>query len=162
MTSLAVGDTAPDFELQTDSAAPFRLTAHRGRPMVLFFYPQDDTEGCTIENIEFTQKLPEFEALGVTVVGISPDTMESHCKFRDKHKLGVPLAADPDRKVIGAYGVWGPKKLYGREFDGLIRTTFLIDPEGRIAEVWTVRRIKGHAEKVLEAARKLVENGGLG
>jgi thioredoxin-dependent peroxiredoxin len=160
MASLAAGDNAPDFELQTDSMVPFRLSEHRGEPIVLFFYPQDGTEGCTVENIEFTHMMPQFEALGVKVVGISPDTVETHCKFRDKHGLAVRLAADPDRKVIDAYGVWGPKTLYGRAFEGLIRTTFLIDADGRIAEAWTVRRIKGHAAAVLEAARKLV--GGRG
>lgn len=155
MTSIAVGDIAPDFELETDAGVTFRLSSRRGKPVVLFFYPEDNTEGCTIENLEFTQAMPEFEALGIDIVGISPDTMEKHCRFRDKHGLTAPLAADPHRNVIDAYGVWGRKKLYGREFDGLIRTTFLIDGSGTVAAIWTVRRIKGHAAAVLETARAL-------
>jgi thioredoxin-dependent peroxiredoxin len=157
MPNIAVGDKAPDFELPTDRGTVFRLSSHRGRPVVLFFYPEDGTEGCTVENIEFTEKLAEFEALGVAVVGISPDSVEKHCRFRDKHGLKAILVADPEHKAIDAYGVWGPKKLYGRAFDGLIRSSFLVGPDGMIAAAWTVRRIKGHAAAVLEAARQLVE-----
>lgn len=156
MTTLEPGDIAPDFELDTDAGSRFRLSAHRGRPVVLFFYPEDDTEGCTIENIEFSQLAPEFAALGVAVLGISPDSVESHCEFRDKYGLKVPLAADTDRSVIEAFGIWGEKKLYGREYEGLHRTTFLIDGEGRVASVMDVRRIKGHAQSALEGARALV------
>ena len=155
MSGLSPGDPAPDFELDTDSGERFRLSAQRGRPVVLFFYPADDTEGCTVENIEFSQLAAAFVDLGVTVLGLSPDSIEKHCNFRDKHGLTVPLAADPDRAAIDAYGVWGPKKLYGREYEGLHRTTFLIDGDGRIAAAWKVRRIKGHAQAVLEAARDL-------
>ena len=155
MSGLSPGDPAPDFELDTDSGERFRLSAQRGRPVVLYFYPADDTEGCTVENIEFSQLAAAFVDLGVTVLGLSPDSIEKHCNFRDKHGLTVPLAADPDRAAIDAYGVWGPKKLYGREYEGLHRTTFLIDGDGRIAAVWKVRRIKGHAQAVLEAARDL-------
>ena len=155
MTHLSAGDMAPDFELPTDAGTTFRLSAHRGQPVVLFFYPEDNTEGCTIENIEFTCLSPDFERAGVAVLGISPDSVDRHCRFRDKHRLAIPLGADEQREAIDAYGVWGPKKLYGREFDGLIRSTFLIDPEGRIAQTWRVTRIKGHAAKVLDAARAL-------
>jgi peroxiredoxin Q/BCP len=157
MASIAVGSKAPDFELITDAATPFRLSAQKGHPVVLFFYPEDDTEGCTIENIEFTQRMPEFNALGVTVVGISPDSVEKHCKFRDKHGLQASLAADIDRRVTKTYGVWGPKKLFGHVYEGVIRTTFLIDGQGKIAGIWPVTRIKGHAQAALEAARKLVK-----
>jgi peroxiredoxin Q/BCP len=156
MTALRPGDAAPDFDLDTDSGGRFRLSAHRGRPVVLFFYPEDDTEGCTIENIEFSQLAAQFDALGIPVLGISPNSVESHCSFRDKYELKVQLAADTDRAVIEAYGLWGPKKLYGREYDGLHRTTFLIDGDGRIASVWGVRRIKGHAQAALDGARALV------
>ena len=155
MTHLSAGDRAPDFELPTDRGTPFRLSAHRGQPVVLFFYPEDDTEGCTTENIEFTQLSHEFERAGVTVLGISPDSIARHCRFRERHRLTIPLAADENRQTIDAYGVWGPKKLYGREFDGLIRTTFLVDAGGRIVRTWRVTRIKGHAGKVLDAARAL-------
>lgn len=155
MTSLAPGDAAPDFTLETDSGDQFQLSAHRGRPVVLFFYPKDNTEGCTVENLEFSQLTGAFDALGVAVLGISPDSVKTHCAFRDKHALKMPLAADPERLAIDAYGVWGEKKLYGRTFDGLHRTTFLIDADGKVASVWKVRRIKGHAQAVLDATRDL-------
>jgi thioredoxin-dependent peroxiredoxin len=157
MTIPAVGTTAPDFELMTDSRELFRLAAHRGQPVVLYFYPQDDTEGCTLENIEFTDLLPEFQRLKTVVVGISPDTIEKHCTFRDKYNLGVPLASDPDRTVISAYGLWQLKKLYGVEFMGVKRATVIIDAEGKIAGVILATRIKGHAEKVLNATRALID-----
>lgn len=160
MSLITPGSPAPDFELVTDSHEKFRLLNHRGHPVVLYFYPQDDTEGCTVENIEFTDLLPEFEKLGVVVVGISPDTVEKHCSFRDKYNLGVTLAADPERKAIEAYGIWQLKKLYGVEFMGVKRTTVLVDAEGRVAQVLPATRIKGHAEKVLAAARTLVEQDG--
>src|SRR5690606_10559300 len=107
------------------------------------------------ENVEFTRLMPEFRALGAQVVGISPDSVASHCSFRDKHGLTLTLAADPERNAIGAYGVWGPKTTFGRDYVGLIRTTFLVDPQGTIARVWRVTRIKGHAAQVLEAVRQL-------
>lgn len=156
MTTLQPGDSAPDFTLTADSGRKFRLSAQRGHPVVLYFYPEDLTEGCTIENIEFTDELPAFKKLGVTVVGISPDSVEKHCNFRDRYDLKVPLLADPEHKAVEPYGLWQLKKLYGREYMGLIRTSFLIDAEGRVAGVFPARRIKGHAAKVLEAARELV------
>ena len=155
MTIPAVGDKAPDFDLTLDSGERFRLSKHKGKPVVLYFYSEDGTEGCTIQNQEFTAELPEFENLGVVVIGISPDTVEKHCKFRDKFALKVPLAADPDLKAANAYGVWQQKKLYGREYMGIVRTSFLIDPKGKIAAVWPVRRIKGHAAVVLDAVKSL-------
>jgi peroxiredoxin Q/BCP len=157
MAALSAGTMAPDFELMTDALRPFRLSQVRGKPVVIFFYPEDETEGCTIENLEFTAQMPAFRRMGVKVLGISPDTVEKHCRFRDKHTLKATLAADPDRRAIEAYGVWGPKKLFGHNYDGLIRTTFLIDADGKIARVWPVTRIKGHAEAVLEATRALVK-----
>jgi peroxiredoxin Q/BCP len=122
---------------------------------VLYFYAEDDTEGCTIENQAFSALLPEFARLGVTVVGISEDSIARHCRFRDKYGIATLLVADPGHEAIEAYGVWGPKVTFGHHFIGLIRSTFLIDAQGRIAEEWRVTRIKGHAEKVLEAARAL-------
>lgn len=156
MTAVDIGTKAPDFALTTDRNETFRLSEHKGSPVVLVFYPQDDTEGCTVENIEFTRLMPEFEALGAEVVGISPDSVSDHCKFRDKYQLGLTLAADPDRRAIDAYGVWGAKTTFGHDYIGLIRTTFLVGPDGRIAGVWRVSRIKGHAADVLEATRALV------
>jgi peroxiredoxin Q/BCP len=154
--SLEVGDRAPDFSLETDKGETFKLSVHRGHPVVLFFYPEDDTDGCTIENIEFTDEMPDFEALGATVIGISPDSVEKHCKFRDKYRLGVTLASDPKHVAIKKYDVWGPKKLFGVHYDGLIRTTFLVGPNGKIAGTWLVTRIKGHAATVLAATKELV------
>lgn len=129
--------------------------------MVLYFYPQDDTEGCTLENIEFTDQMPEFRRLGALVVGISPDTVEKHCSFRDKYNLGVILAADPERKAIEAYGIWQLKKLWGVEYMGVKRITVLVGPDGKVAEVFHATRIKGHAEKVLAATRALVAEAGI-
>jgi peroxiredoxin Q/BCP len=155
MPILGKGAKAPDFELATDKGPIFRLSEQKGAPVVLFFYPQDDTEGCTIENLEFSAEAPEFAKLGIKLVGISPDTVAAHCAFRDKYALGVTLAADPERQAIEAYGVWGQKHTFGRDYIGLIRTTFLIDRDGTVAEVWPVTRIKNHAGKVLAAAKAM-------
>lgn len=156
MTGIDIGKKAPDFALATDRSETFRLSEHKGSPVVLVFYPQDGTEGCTIENIEFTQLMPEFKKLGAEVVGISPDSVADHCKFRDKFQLALTLAADPDHQAIDAYDVWGPKSTFGHDYAGLIRTTFLIGPDGKIAGIWRVNRIKAHAADVLEATRALV------
>jgi thioredoxin-dependent peroxiredoxin len=153
-----LGATAPDFELLTDTYQKFRLSNHLGRPVVVYFYPQDDTEGCTLENIEFTDLMPEFAKLRAVVVGISPDTVEKHCTFRDKYNLGVPLASDPDHAVIEAYGMWQLKKLWGVEFMGVKRATIIVDARGHVADVIYANRIKGHAEKVLTSLRKLPEH----
>ncbi len=152
----AIGAPAPDFELTTDAYEKFRLSRLLGRPVVLYFYPQDDTEGCTLENIEFTDLMPEFKKLKAAVVGISPDTVEKHCTFRDKYNLGVPLASDPDHGVIDAYGLWQLKKLWGTEFMGVKRATVVIDAEGKVAALLYATRIKGHAAKVLESVRDIV------
>lgn len=160
MTLPSPGSPAPDFELVTDSYAKFRLSDHRGHPVVLYFYPQDDTEGCTVENIEFTDQMPAFKRLGAVVVGISPDSVEKHCSFRDKYNLGVILAADPEHKAIDAYGIWQLKKLWGVEYMGVKRITVLVGADGNIAEVFNATRIKGHAEKVLAATQALVERSG--
>lgn len=151
MTELREGDVAPDFTLPLDDGTSFTLSEQRGRPVVLFFYPEDDSGGCVDENKEFSARAREFEALGARLVGISPDGLDSHGKFRRKYGLVVPLAADPERRVIEAYGLWQMKKLYGREFMGLIRTSFIVDAEGRIARIIRATRILGHAQKMLEA-----------
>jgi len=156
MAILEKGDKAPDFTLATDSGEDFILSAQHGHPVVLFFYPQDDTPSCTIENIAFTALADSFAAIGTKVVGISPDSVQAHGKFRDKHNLGIILAADPDHIAINAYGVWGEKTTFGKTYMGLIRSTVLIGPDGKIAERWTVRRVKGHAEAVLAAAKALI------
>ena len=121
---------------------------------MLFFYAEDDTEGCTIQNLEFSALLPDFGALGVTVVGVSEDSLDSHRRFCAKHGIGVTLAADPGHVAIDRYGVWGPKVTFGHHLIGLLRSTFLIGADGRIRESWRVTRIKGHAAKVLDIARQ--------
>jgi peroxiredoxin Q/BCP len=121
--------------------------------VVLYFYPADDTTGCTTEAIDFTGALPEFTSAGAVVVGVSPDSAGSHDKFKAKHKLGVTLAADVDRKAIDRYGVWGEKMMYGRKSMGLIRSTFLIGSDGKILKIWRNVRVKGHVPAVLEAVK---------
>ena len=149
MTKLQPGDAVPDITLNLDDGTSFPLGAPRGRPVVLFFYPADDTTGCTTENRDFLGLAPQFAALGADLVGISPDSIAKHEKFRRKHALDVPLAADPELLAIGAFDLWQPKKLYGREFMGLIRTSFIIGADGTIAAIIPATRIAGHAEKVL-------------
>jgi peroxiredoxin Q/BCP len=148
-------DTAPDFELPTDGGGHFKLSAHRGHPVVVFFYPKDDTRGCTIEAIDFTAMKPDFDAIGVQIVGISPDNPASHDKFKTKHKLAVTLASDEDKAILEAYGVWTEKSMYGRKYMGVERSTFLIDGEGRIVQAWRKVKVPGHVSEVLTAARGL-------
>lgn len=149
-----VGDLAPDFTLPSDSDT-ITLSSLKGKPVVLYFYPKDDTSGCTKEAIAFSQLKPEFDKIGARVIGLSPDSAEKHAKFRKKHGLTVDLAADEDRTALEAYGVWVEKSMYGRKYMGVERATFLIDAEGRIAHVWEKVKVGGHAEAVLEAARAL-------
>ena len=145
------GDIAPDFTLPRDDGSLFTLSAQLGKPVVLYFYPQDDTEGCTIENQEFSQLAGAFSQRGAVLLGISPDDIARHCKFRDKYGLTAPLASDPDHVAISAFGLWQAKVLYGRPYVGLVRTSFLIDATGRIAKIIKATRIKGHAQKMLDA-----------
>jgi peroxiredoxin Q/BCP len=149
------GKSAPDFTLPTDGGGKVKLSEFKGRKVVLYFYPKDDTSGCTLEAVTFTTLAPEFAKAGTVVIGVSPDSVKSHDKFKLKHELGVILAADEDRKAIEAYGVWGEKSMYGRKYMGVLRTTFLIGPDRRIAEVWENVKVKGHAEAVLAAAQAL-------
>lgn len=149
------GQKAPDFELATDGGGKVRLSKLKGGPVVVYFYPKDSTSGCTKEAQAFTELGKKFEALGARIIGISPDTAESHAKFRAKYDLTVELAADPERKAIEAYGVWVEKSLYGRKYMGVDRSTFLIDAKGRIARVWHKVKVPGHAEDVLEAVKAL-------
>jgi peroxiredoxin Q/BCP len=156
MGKLASGDPAPRFSLACDDGRPLDLDAERGRFVVLFFYPQDDTETCTVENRQFSDLSADFEALGVTLVGISPDTAASHAKFRAKYGLTTRLAADPDHVAINAFGLWGEKTTFGRSYLGLIRTTVIIAPDGTILDILPVPRVKGHAAALLERLRVLV------
>lgn len=145
------GDSAPDFDLETDDGSRIRLGDLRGRTIVLFFYPRDDTPGCTIEACEFRDGLGRFDDGGALVLGISPDPVASHARFRSKHDLNFPLLADTDHEVAERYGVWKEKSMYGKKFWGVERSTFLIDEEGTIVRVWRRVRPRGHAGKVAEA-----------
>lgn len=149
------GGKAPEIELETDGGGRFGLAAARGRPVVLYFYPRDDTSGCTKEAIAFSGLSGEFEKLGARIVGVSPDSAASHDKFKSKHGLTVSLAADPEKTAAEAYGVWVEKSMYGRKYMGVERSTFLIDGEGRIARAWRKVKVPGHAEEVLAAVKAL-------
>lgn len=149
------GQTAPDFTLPRDGGDQVTLSALRPSPVVLFFYPRDDTSGCTKESLAFTALQAEFQAAGATVMGISKDTVAKHEKFRDKHELGVPLLSDSDSDICEQYGVWKEKSMYGKKFWGIERSTFLIDADGQIARVWHKVKVPGHAEEVLEAVKSL-------
>ena len=150
-----INDAAPDFTLPRDGGDSLTLSALQPGKAVLFFYPRDDTSGCTKEAIAFTGLAEEFAKIGVTVLGISKDSVASHDKFRDKHDLGVALLSDAEGDVCERYGVWKEKSMYGRKFMGIERSTFLIDGEGRIAKIWRKVKVPGHAEAVLEAAQGL-------
>jgi peroxiredoxin Q/BCP len=152
---LSVGDKAPDFELPGDGGAPLRLADLKGQAVVLYFYPQDDTETCTIEAVAFNGLRPAFEAAGARIVGVSPDSVASHQRFKKKHRLAFELAADENRQAIEAYDVWREKTLFGRTYMGVERSTFLIGADGRIARIWRKVRTKGHAEEVLAAVKAL-------
>ena len=148
---IVVGKPAPKLELPGDDGRLFKLIDHRGSPVVLYFYPKDDTSGCTLEAQEFTALMPDFRNSGAVVAGVSPDTVASHCKFRDKFSLGVLLLADDDQSVCNTYGVWVEKSMYGRKYMGVERTTVLIDPKGRITKIWNKVKALGHAAEVLAA-----------
>lgn len=152
---LKPGQKAPDFKLPTDTGETFQLSKHKGHPVVVYFYPKDDTSGCTAEARDFSAAEKDFSDLGVTLIGISPDSVASHQKFKDKHGFSVPLAADEDKKVIERYGVWVEKSMYGRKYMGVERATFLIDDKGKISEIWRKVRVTGHIKKVLTAAKDL-------
>ncbi|MDZ5697038.1 peroxiredoxin [Chelativorans sp. M5D2P16] len=149
------GSEAPDFELPRDGGGTLRLSELRGKPVVLYFYPKDDTSGCTAQALDFSARKADFDEIGVAVIGMSPDSRKSHEKFKTKHELSIDLVSDPDKKVLETYGVWVEKSMYGRKYMGVERTTFLIAPDGQIAEVWRKVKVPGHVETVLEAARAL-------
>jgi peroxiredoxin Q/BCP len=155
MAEIAVGDLAPAFELPQGGGGTLSLSAYRGKPVVLYFYPKDDTSGCTAEAIAFSGLKPQFEKAGATVIGMSPDSVKSHDKFRTKHGLAVELVSDEDKEVLEAYGVWTEKSMYGRKYMGVERTTFLIGADGKVAHVWRKVKVPGHAEEVLKAVEAL-------
>jgi peroxiredoxin Q/BCP len=151
----AIGAKAPAFTLPRDGGGTLSLAEFKGRKLVLYFYPKADTPGCTKESIAFSSLKRAFAKADTDVVGVSADPVQAQDKFRDKHKLAIPLASDETKKMLTVYGVWGEKSMYGRKFMGVRRTTVLIDRDGRVAQVWQNVKVDGHAEAVLEAAKAL-------
>lgn len=153
--SLEVGDAAPDFALPGDGGTEVSFKALKGKKVVLYFYPKDSTPGCTTEAQAFRDAIKDFAAAGTEIVGVSKDSVKRHDNFKEKNGLPFRLVADTDGTLCEAYGVWQEKVNYGRKYMGIVRSTFLIDPKGKIAAVWRNVRVKGHAQAVLEEARKL-------
>ena len=149
------GQPAPALDLPADNGGQVSLAALKGKPAVVYFYPKDDTTGCTREALDFTALAADFAALGVPVIGVSKDTVKKHDRFKAKHDLNLILASDEDGAACEAWGVWVQKKLYGREYMGIERASFLIDAEGKVARVWRNVKVAGHAQAVLDAARTL-------
>lgn len=156
MANLTEGMMAPDFTLPRDGGGTVSLSEFKGKSVVLFFYPKDDTSGCTTESIAFTALLGEFSAAGTVVIGMSPDSVKKHDKFAKKYDLSVILAADEELTALNAYGVWVEKSMYGRKYMGVERTTVLIGTDGVVRRVWEKVKVPGHAEEVLAAAKSLV------
>ncbi|MFH1523453.1 MAG: thioredoxin-dependent thiol peroxidase [Chloroflexota bacterium] len=153
--SISSGIQAPDFSLLDENNIPRRLSDYRGRPVVLYFYPKDDTPGCTTEACNFRDDYSAYINADVVILGVSPDSIQSHTKFKEKNSLPFPLLADDGHKVCDQYGVWGPKKFMGREYEGVLRTTFLIDSNGRIAKVFENVKPPEHSGEVLAALKTL-------
>ncbi len=156
MPTIAEGNAVPEFDLPEAGGGMFSRASMAGRPYVLFFYPKADTSGCTVEAIDFSRLRPEFDALGVTVAGVSPDPVKKLAKFRDKHQLTVTLASDEEQALLGPLGLWVEKSMYGRKYMGVERTTLLVGAVGRVARLWSKVAVPGHADAVLEAARGLL------
>lgn len=152
---LAPGDKAPQFELPDDSGGTISLKSFAGRKLVLYFYPKDDTSGCTKEAIDFNHLRDEFKKAGTAILGVSPDSAASHTRFKTKHNLALQLASDESKAMLEAYCVWVEKSMYGRKYMGVERTTFLITKDGKIAQVWNKVKVPGHAAAVLAAAKAL-------
>ncbi|QND47278.1 peroxiredoxin [Rhizobium lusitanum] len=155
VVELAIGDKAPDFDLPRDGGGRVRLADFAGKALVIFFYPKDSTSACTAESIAFTAFKAEFEKAGALILGMSPDSVKSHDKFVKKYDLSVPLAADEEKTAAEAYGVWREKSMYGRSYMGVVRSTFLIGADGRIARIWDKVKVAGHVEDVLAAVKEL-------
>ena len=151
-----VGQTAPDFIAQDQNGDRLSLSDKKDRWTVLYFYPKDNTPGCTTEAKDFTEYQTQFQELGADIIGVSPDSAKSHCKFIDKHNLSLQLLSDPEHNVIKAYGAWRLKKFMGKEYMGVVRSTFLISPDSKIAQVWDKVRVKAHVEKVLQELKQQV------
>ncbi len=152
-----VGKKAPAFALESSEGGTLKLADLVGKPVVVYFYPRDNTPGCTVEAQDFRDAVPQLKKLGVTVVGVSKDSIASHCKFRDRYKLSFPLLSDPDGTTLEAYGAWGDKVMYGKKMKGIIRSTVLIDKAGKVAQHWPKVSVKGHIDEVVAAAKALVK-----
>ena len=153
MSILTQGSLAPDFDLPTDGGSRIKLSELKERKVVLYFYPKDNTSGCTVEAIDFSARQADFEAADTLVIGVSPDSVQSHERFRKKHKLSITLASDENKAMLESYGVWEEKSMFGHKYMGVVRTTYLIDRDGRIARTWEKVKVKGHVDEVLAAAR---------
>uniref|UniRef100_A0A7V3KPJ3 thioredoxin-dependent peroxiredoxin n=1 Tax=candidate division WOR-3 bacterium TaxID=2052148 RepID=A0A7V3KPJ3_UNCW3 len=156
---LKEGDLAPDFCLPDEEGKEVCLSSLKGKWVILYFYPKDNTSGCTKEAISFTERIEDFKRLNAEVLGLSKDSVKSHLSFKNKHGLKVKLLSDESAEVLKKYGAWGKKKMYGREVEGTIRTTFLIDPNGRIRKIWRNVKVEGHVEQVFEALKELIKEG---
>jgi len=152
---LEVGKKAPAFALESSDGGKVKLSDFAGKVVVVYFYPRDNTPGCTVEANDFNAALPELAKLGAAVLGVSKDSIASHCKFRDKFGLKFPLLSDPDGKVLEAYGAWGDKVMYGKKMKGIIRSTALIGKDGKVVQHWPKVSVKGHAAAVIEAIKAL-------
>ncbi|QCS49538.1 thioredoxin-dependent thiol peroxidase [Picosynechococcus sp. PCC 11901] len=150
MTTLTIGQAAPDFALTNAQGEARTLADYGGKWLVFYFYPKDNTPGCTTEALDFTALVPEFTALDAVIVGVSPDSEKSHGRFIEKKELAIELLSDPDHQTAEDYGVWQLKKFMGKEYMGIVRSTFLIDPQGQVAAIWSKVKVKGHAQTVLE------------
>ena len=153
--AVKTGLKAPDFVAIDQDENKIKLSDYKGKWVVLFFYPKDNTSGCTLEAQDFTKQLKAFEKLNAQALGVSPDSPKSHCKFIESKKLKVTLISDGDHKVLEKYGVWQLKKNYGREYLGVVRTTVLIDPKGKIAHIWEKVKVKGHVDDVKSKLKEL-------
>jgi peroxiredoxin Q/BCP len=153
--AIGEGDKAPAFTLESDTGKKVSLKDFAGKPLVLYFYPKDDTTGCTKEAIDFSAAAAAFKKLGITVLGVSKDSVASHEKFKKKYTLSITLGSDPEGAIIESYGSWVQKSMYGRTYMGIDRSTFLIDGKGKIAKIWRKVRVPGHVEDVLAAAKAL-------
>ena len=152
---MKIGDFAPDFAAIDRQSKSISLQDFKSQWLVLYFYPKDNTPGCTTQAIEFTEKLPQFQTLNTQIVGISPDSIASHGKFITKHNLEIILLSDPEHQIAETYGVWQLKKFMGKEYLGIVRSTFLLDPSGKITQIWSNVRVKNHVDAVLDTVKQL-------
>ncbi|HUV26672.1 MAG TPA: thioredoxin-dependent thiol peroxidase [Anaerolineales bacterium] len=152
---LSLGDSAPDFTLPDQDGRIHTLSEYRGKPLVLYFYPKDDTSGCTKEACGFRDDYSAYQAAGVTILGVSPDSSKSHTNFITKYELPFTLLADPEREVLRMYGAWGLKKMYGREYEGVLRTTYLIGADGKIVKIYKKVKPAAHSAEILAALEEL-------